>query len=274
MRGYIFDNAAELETEQRFGSLAALYDPRTIRFLTETGVAPGWRCLEIGAGGGSIAAWLADQVGDTGQVTATDIDPRFLTALQTLGRPNVEVLRHDVTTDPLPEATYDLIHARLVFIHLPGAREALARVATALKPGGWLVVEDFDPTLSSERTYASVAPTDAAIALRAFAALERLRASRGVAPGWGRGLYQTFLGLDLTKVGMDGQLAVHPGGSAGARLFRANFAQIRDAVLAAGLIAAAELDRMLALLDDPDFAISTPVMCTAWGQRPDAGLAA
>lgn len=63
-------------------------------------------------------------------------------------------------------------------------------------------------------------------------------------------------------------MAVHPGGSAGARLFQANFAQIRDAALAAGLITSAELDRMLALLDDPDFAISTPVLCTAWGRRP------
>lgn len=268
MTGYIFDNAAERETEQRFGSLAALYDPRTIRFLEATGIGLGWRCLEIGAGGGSIAAWLADQVGDTGHVTATDLDPRFLTALSALGRPNVEVLRHDVTADPLPEAAYDLIHARLVFIHLPTAREALGRVAAALRPGGWLVIEDFDPTLMAERTYAAADPADAATALRAFAALERLRASRGVAPGWGRGLYQTFRALGLTEVGMDGQVAVHAGGSAGARLFQANFAQIRDAAIAAGLIAAAELDRMLALLDDPDFAISTPVMFTAWGHRP------
>ena len=267
MSGYIFDNAAEQETEQRFGSLAALYDPRTIRFLEATGVGPGWRCLEIGAGGGSVATWLADRVGATGHVTATDIDPRFLTALATLVRPNIEVLRHDVTADPLPEAAFDLIHARLVFIHLPAAREVLGRVAAALKPGGWLVIEDFDPTLVAERTYATADPSDTATAIRAFTALERLRASRGVAPGWGRGLYQAFRALGLTKVGMDGQVAVHPGGSAGARLFKANFAQIRDAAIAAGLIAAAELDRMLALLDDPDFAISTPVMFTAWGRR-------
>ena len=45
MSGYIFDNAAERETEQRFGSLAALYDARTSRYLEATGVGPGWRCL-------------------------------------------------------------------------------------------------------------------------------------------------------------------------------------------------------------------------------------
>ncbi|MFN8511657.1 MAG: hypothetical protein U0841_03495 [Chloroflexia bacterium] len=66
---------------------------------------------------------------------------------------------------------------------------------------------------------------------------------------------------------MEGQVGIHPGGSAGARLFAANFGQIREEAVAAGLIDAAELDRMLALLDDPDFAISTPVMFTAWGRR-------
>lgn len=65
-------------------------------------------------------------------MTATDIDPRFLTALQALDRPNVEVLRHDVTTNPLPEGAFDLIHARLVFIHTGGrARGAGARGRSA-----------------------------------------------------------------------------------------------------------------------------------------------
>ncbi len=267
MTGYIFDNAAERETEQRFGSLAALYDPRTIRFLEATGVGLGWRCLEIGAGGGSVATWMADRVGDTGHVTATDIDPRFLTVLSALGRPNVAVLHHNIVADSLPEATFDLIHARLVFIHLPTASEALARVAAALKPGGWLVIEDFDPTIIGERVYSSADSAATATAHRAFAALEQLRASRGVASGWGRNLYQTFRALGLTEVGMEGQVAVQPGGSAGARLFQANFGQVRDAAIAAGLIAAEELDGVIALLDDPDFTISMPVMFTAWGRR-------
>lgn len=267
MAGYIFDNAAERETEQRFGSLAALYDGRTIRFLEATGIAPGWRCLEIGAGGGSIAAWLADRVGEAGHVTATDIDPRFLTALSALGRTNVEVLRHDVATDPLPEAAYDLVHARLVFIHLPTAGEVLGRVISAIKPGGWLVIEDFDGPLIAERIYSAADPADTATAIRAFAALEELRARRGLAAGWGRGLYRTFRALGLAEVGMEGQVGIHPGGSAGARLFTANFGQIREEAVAAELIDAAELDRMLALLNDPDFAIGMPMMFTAWGRR-------
>jgi ubiquinone/menaquinone biosynthesis C-methylase UbiE len=159
---YIFANAAE-QARQRFQSLEELYDPRTVHFLEATGVGPGWRCLEVGAGGGSIAAWLADRVGSSGHVLVTDIDPRHLDALAEAGWPNVEVQRHDVGQDPLPAATFDLVHARLVLIHVPQREAALARLVAALKPGGWIVVEDFDPVSSTvvfrQPTWKATRPT-------------------------------------------------------------------------------------------------------------------
>ena len=75
---YVFDNAVTAETGMRFAGLEVTFDPSTIRYLTGVGVAEGWACWEIGAGGGSIARWLAEQVGPTGSVLATDIDPRFI----------------------------------------------------------------------------------------------------------------------------------------------------------------------------------------------------
>ena len=86
---------------------------------------------------GSANAWAR------GHVVATDIDTRFL---ETLKRPNLEVCRHDITRDPLPEEAFDLIHARMVLIHLPERDLVLRRLAAALKPGGWLVCEEFDGT--------------------------------------------------------------------------------------------------------------------------------
>ena len=131
MSQYIFDNAA-VQAVQRFESLEALYDSRTIRFLNATGVDSGWRCLEVGAGGGSIAAWLSDRVGTNGHVLVTDIDPSHLAALTASGRPNLKIELHDVGVDPLPEATFDLIHARLVLIHVPQRVAALSRLVGAL----------------------------------------------------------------------------------------------------------------------------------------------
>jgi ubiquinone/menaquinone biosynthesis C-methylase UbiE len=127
---YVFDNAGA-QAGARFSALGALFDPGTTRHLTALGVAEGWHCLEVGAGAGSIADWLCDRVG-AADVVATDIDPRFLDAA---GRPNLEVRRHDIASDPLSEAAFDLVHARLVLVHLPERENALLRIVRALKPG-------------------------------------------------------------------------------------------------------------------------------------------
>src|SRR5687768_10129658 len=105
---YVFDNAAEQQARERFAALPRLYDPGTIRHLAALGVGAGWRCLEVGAGGGSIARWLAQRVGSTGYVVATDLDTRFLEPLAREVGPPLAVQRHDVTADPLPEASFDL----------------------------------------------------------------------------------------------------------------------------------------------------------------------
>src|SRR5215470_17943338 len=58
--------------EDRLILLENIFDPLSRR--RRALVRPGWRCLEVGAGRGSIATWLAAQVGENGQVVATDID--------------------------------------------------------------------------------------------------------------------------------------------------------------------------------------------------------
>lgn len=55
-------------------------DSLTIQRLAQLGVQPGWHCLEVGAGVGSIAHWLAQQVGPQGSVVATDIDTHLVKA--------------------------------------------------------------------------------------------------------------------------------------------------------------------------------------------------
>jgi hypothetical protein len=56
---YVFDNAVTAETGMRFPGLEATFDPATIGYLTGVGVTGGRACWEIGAGGGTIASWLA-----------------------------------------------------------------------------------------------------------------------------------------------------------------------------------------------------------------------
>src|SRR5258708_22948748 len=106
MATYAYDNAWHTE-RRRLALLEAELDPGTIQQLAARGVGPGWHCLEIGAGGGSIASWLTQRVGPTGHVLATDINTRFLDALDL---PNLEVRLHNIVTDELPVNSFDLVH--------------------------------------------------------------------------------------------------------------------------------------------------------------------
>jgi hypothetical protein len=143
-------------------------------------------------------------------------------------------------------------------------------MVAALKPGGWLVVEDFDNPLI-DRSFPVRDAASAALVQKMVAALNQLAAARGSELGWGRKLYGRFLDAGLAEVGMEGHLSIWRGTSLGARLDRANFEQIRDEAVGADLVTDQEIDAFLALLDDPDFATSSPAMMTAWGQRPLGG---
>jgi SAM-dependent methyltransferase len=257
--GYAFDNAHG-ETRARFPALSDLYDDETIRCLRDVGVAPGWQCLEVAAGGGSIAQWLAGQVGTSGRVLATDLDTRFL---KSLADPTIEVRRHDIVSDPLPDPAFDLVHARLILVHLPERELALAKMVSALKPGGWLVCEEFD-SLSM--------PADPALhphecALKAQAAMQRVMAGRGANTRYGRDLAARMRALGLVDIRADGRTTMWQGGSAGARLFRANFEQLREELQRLGLLTQAELEDDLARLDDPRTLFPSPVMWTVCGRR-------
>lgn len=267
MTGYVFDNSVEGATARRFAGLEALYDTRTRRSLAATGVDLGWRCLEVGAGGGSIAAWLADQVGPAGSVLATELDPRFLGVLAGPDRPQLEVRRHNVATDPLPQEAYDLVHARLVLLHLPTAVGALARLVKTLRPGGWLVLEDFDPTFV-DRTFPVADPEDAASTGRIFAALGELLETRGAGHGWARGLHGRVTAAGLVDVAAEGYFEIRTGGSPGADIDAANLEQAGPALVAAGRIQAADVDRTLALLKDSSFVYASPTMFVVQGRRP------
>ena len=256
---YLLDNAAR-EASARFDALSALFDPGTIRHLEDRGIGAGWHCLEVGGGGGSITAWLAERVGPTGHVLVTDIDSRFL---EPLDASNVEVRRHDVVTDPLPQAAFDLIHARAVLIHLPERERVLARLVAALKPGGWLVDEEFDSAslLPDQTKY----PGE--ILLKTQLAMMRLMDDRGVERRFGRMLFERLRSLGLDAVDAEARMSMWHCGSPGASLMRVNFEQLRGAMISGGYITEQEIAQDIAQLEDAHFMTPSPIMWTAWGRR-------
>jgi SAM-dependent methyltransferase len=84
---------------------------------------------------------LAERVAPLGHVVVTDINTRDL---KTNGQATLEVRQHDIVADPIEEAAFDLVHARLLLEHLREREQVLEKLAQALRPGGWLVTEDAD----------------------------------------------------------------------------------------------------------------------------------
>ena len=250
---YVFDNAAP-QAPSRLSALAAQFDGATKSFLNERGLRAGAVCLEVGGGAGSIATWLAQRVGPEGSVQVTDIDPRHIDGA---GTPNLTIVRHDIVNDPLPSQTFDLAHVRLVLSHLTAPGTAIARIFDALKPGGSLVAEDFE-VIDSSALDRELSPTAKAMrAITGTASDQRL----------GRSLARRLIDAGFQQVDGEGRTHLVRGRSAGSRLLRDNFEQLRLRMLADGL-SPEQFDRDVAALDDPSFEFRMPTMWTVWGRRP------
>jgi SAM-dependent methyltransferase len=265
MAEYVLDNAG-LETEQRFESLESCWDPVTIAHLERIGVAPGWSCLEVGAGGGSIGAWLGARVGADGTVLVTDIDLRWIAG--TLP-PNVEVLRHDIVSEQLDAGRFDLVHARLVLLHLPERDRVLAKMARALKPGGWLLIEDFDCT------WLPFAPdgielADRHLFVKVADAFHEVLEQGGVEISHGRGFHRWFRSHGLTNVHVDGHMQISQGGSSGALLWQANIEQVGPRLVRKALLSEFEIERFSQLVADPTFSVNSYLLVSGRGQRAPA----
>jgi SAM-dependent methyltransferase len=262
---YALDNAAE-QAALRFQVLERHYDPHTFAQLDRAGVGPGMRCLEVGAGGGSVAVWLADRVGPTGSVLATDLEPRLMADLD--GRSNLDVVRHDILRDDLPGAAFDVVHARLVLLHLPERRYALERMIAALRPGGLLVVEEFDCAEVAVRR--SPDPGAAALFTQVHDAFVRILAGAGADAAWALRAASAFREAGLEAVEEAASAGVWEGGGDGIALHRANTEQLQGDLREQG-VGGDELRAFWDLLEDPGFAVDAYRLVTVAGRKPGAG---
>src|SRR5262245_18941002 len=178
---YTWDNAMD-EGRRRLALLERFLDPGTFRRLETIGVGEGWRCLDVGAGGGTVCEWLTRRVGATGRVCAVDVDARFLRALN---HPRLEVREADILDTDLPDACFDLVHARWTLMHIPARDRVLLKLIELLKPGGTLFSRRLTPIpwkRSIER--AGTTCRDGCFRSSRFAA--RRSIGRAICPTWSR----------------------------------------------------------------------------------------
>ncbi len=248
---------AERERE-RLRVLGRWRDPFTIEALTATGIAQGWSCLEVGAGAGSISAWMAVIVGVTGSVLSTDVDLRF--HAEPVG--NTEVREHDITRDPLPDDHFDLVHVRAVLQHIAEREAVLDRLIAALRPGGWLVVEEADM-----RAF-EVQPLP-----EPLGSLHRLMcqasAQQGYRdPNFGTRLLALLQERGLRDLSAHGEADTMRAGEDSAEWWFLAVEHVRDQLVEAGVFSATDFDAALAQARAPGFVMLGPLSIQAQGRKP------
>ncbi|GAA1611124.1 MULTISPECIES: class I SAM-dependent methyltransferase [Kribbella] len=263
-REYALSSATDLGRRQ-LDYLEALLDARTKRCLEEVGLQPGMRCLDVGAGGGSITRWIADQVAPDGSVVAVDLDTNWMTGLDDY--PGVEVYRHDINTGLPVEGRFDLIHVRLVLMHLEHRRDVLRRLVTALAPGGAVVVGDF--TGPRQRVLAAPSAADQQLYLRvqeiahAYVAREY-----PISYTWADEIDESLTGAGLIDVRGTEFSFTATGGEVACLLNRNYVQQLEDRLIAKSELTRADLDRYGDLMLDPRFRAWFYTFVCGAGRRP------
>lgn len=239
---YVYGQNVDDAERERLSHLEAFFDTYTVGRLDQIGMTSGWRCLELGAGQGSVARMLARRVGPSGAVVATDIDLRFLTGLPS----NVEVRRHDIETSDLGQVLYDFIHCRAVLMWLREPAKALHRILSALKPGGWLLAEELDWGFCTLAEH-----PDAEWATEYLHALFKRHEAAGIRhPYFGRTLPALVAGAGFANLEGDLAAAVAAEGNSALEVIRLTVRALRAPSTAIGE-SAVDLDRLDAVLANP-----------------------
>lgn len=250
--------ALSKDTPEEFNRLQLLEawgDPDTQAVLSATGLQPSWRCLEIGAGAGSIARWLAGRCTD-GSVVAVDTDTRYLDGQQ---HDRLEWRTGDVRELDYGSGSFDLIHSRLTFCHLADREAVLDLVAGWLVPGGWLAIGDPLCLPAAGSIHPAIR--------RFFGALETAWRAQGTDMSWAQTLPSQLARAGLRDIsvltrpnslgekGPYGQLAI------------ANIRQEGGYLVRHRLIEQADLDAVLELCRDPGFMDIRSITVYAWGRK-------
>lgn len=283
---YLFTHEDKQERE-RLAAIEALGDPFTIECLEKIDVGEGWQCLEVGAGGGSMTEWLCRRVGPSGKVVATDLQTKFLAATEAA---NLEIRKHDIVTDELENNSFDLVIARKVLEHLPDPGGALQRMADAVRPGGWLHVEDSD--LASFRRFSCAHPDRVD---RAYMKFIEAMSRNGFQPTFAKELANRLgqrgfqevqfvcpipVGFDfpdeLCALGLEPSIQEHLPKQAEwnaaadegiGKVYRMTFERLRERVVDDGLLTADEVDQFFSDIKSPSFGAATGFHCAAWGRK-------
>jgi SAM-dependent methyltransferase len=241
----------------RLALMSDLLDPIEEARFSWLGVRPGWRCLELGSGNGSIAQALANRVAPSGHVVASDIDTAYIADLRA---PDLEVRRIDIVQDAIEPESYDLVVARALLHHLRPARKALERMVDALKPGGVLlsIEPDMLPCTAAEPE-----------AMRSFwQGWLKWSVDAGIDYFIGRKVPAWLDSFGLVDIAGEGHTAQFNGGSRWATYWTATMTELAPALIKSGHVNGGMLKEFRSHYQDPHYWTSIMTFTENWGRKP------
>lgn len=242
MTKYIFEANATDREWKRLLLIEQAVDTETIALLDRAGLDIGARCLEIGAGAGSIAGWMAARVGSSGLVIALD---KKATYLQRLPREAVRVIEGDLKDLSL-DHPIDLAHARYVLIHNTNDGELLANIRSAVKPGGMVVLEEPD------FTSAALLPLQHDNAVqRVNYAICKMFTDSSLDPAYGLRLPQKVKEAGFDLVHIESRIHLCAGEVPIARVMAESAEVLREKYVKTGLATDEDIDHYVARAHDP-----------------------
>jgi len=244
-------------TEQaRLTGIQDSVDGFTRQTLLGLGLASDWACLELGAGAGSVARWLAEYC-TGGSVLAVDLDPALL---HPADDPRLTVRRADITDTAFRPGRFDLVHARFVLCHLPDRDAVLARAVSWLRPGGLLLVTDPYQLPAATSPFPSVR--------RLMAAYEDVHTAAGADLTWSRRVPSLLARAGLHDIGF----AARPGclGNGSADRWRPLLDAAAGRMIDSRAVGQEDLDAFHGDLADPAFVDIPQLTLAVWGRLPAA----
>ncbi len=242
--------------QQRLALMSELLDPVELLRIARLGVSPGWRCLELGCGNGSIAQALAERVAPTGHVVASDID------LSYVGDPKVpclEIRRIDVLQDEIEGGSYDFVVARALLHHLMPARKAMQRMIAALKPGGLLL------SIEPDMLPCTVAEPDSMHAF--WQGWLKWSLGAGIDYFIGRKIPAWMDSFGLEDVAGEGYTAQFNGNSDWATYWTETMRELAPPLLKSGYINEKMLQEFHTCYQDPHYWTSVITFTANWGRK-------
>jgi SAM-dependent methyltransferase len=243
--------------QQRLALMSSLLDPLEWARFVRLGVRPGWRCLELGCGNGSIAQALAERVAPTGHVVASDIDLAYIADLR---MPCLEVRRIDILEDVIEEGCYDFVVARALLHHLTPARKAVERMIAALKPRGVL--------LSIEPDMLPCTVSEPAAMRELWQGWLKWSVEAGIDYSIGRKIPAWLDSLGLEEIAGEGHTAQFNGGSRWAAYWTATIRELAPSLLKSGHITGKMLEEFHSCYHDPHYWTSIMTFIENWGRKP------